>query len=286
MMETAIKPLKPKEDNVEQKQFITPFGPITYWVSVKSADRPGLVFLPGLTADHALFEKQTAYFSEKNNCLVWDAPAHGLSRPFTLSFSMEDMADWLHAILQTESVVSCVLVGQSLGGYIAQVFSDRYPDAVSGFVSVDSCPLSRKYYSSWELALLKNTDWMYRSIPFAWLKRWGISGVAQTAYGRSLMAKMWSQYNRDAFCELSDHGYRILAQAVEAKSEYPIRCPTLLLCGTKDMAGSAKRYNRAWAKQDGKKLIWLEGAGHNANADAPDRVNALIDAFLSEPIHA
>ena len=33
-----------------------------------------------------------------------------------------------------------------------------YPGTVSGFVSVDSAPLSRKYFSGWELALLKNKE--------------------------------------------------------------------------------------------------------------------------------
>ena len=269
---------------MERKNLETPFGKLAYWTSVKDTSRPWLVFLPGLTADHTLFEKQTEYFSESWNCLVWDAPAHGLSRPFTLSFSMWDLADWLHEILVNESAASVVLIGQSLGGYLAQVFLDRYSEMVSGFVSIDSCSLSRKYYTWWELALLKHTEWIYRSIPYPWLKKWGIVGTSMTAYGRSLMEQQWSVYDKDEYCKLVDHGYRILAQTVEAKVAYPIHCPTLLLCGTKDMAGSAKRYNRNWAEQDGHTLIWLEGAGHNANTDVPNRVNSLIEDFLSDVV--
>ena len=54
----------------------------------------------------------------------------------------------------------------------------------------------------------------------------------------------------------------------------------LLLCGEKDAAGSAKRYNRRWARLDGHRLVFIKGAGHNANADAPENVNGLIDDFL------
>lgn len=32
-----------------------------------------LLFLPGLTADHRLFEKQIEYFEPKCNVFVWDA---------------------------------------------------------------------------------------------------------------------------------------------------------------------------------------------------------------------
>ena len=58
--------------------------------------------------------------------------------------------------------------------------------------------------------------------------------------------------------------------------------PVLLLCGEKDGAGSAKSYNRRWAKQDGHPLIWLKGAGHNSNTDAPEEVNRRIEAFLAD----
>ena len=49
-----------------EKIFQTPCGAIHYWVNreAENADPP-LVFLPGLTADHRLFEKQLAHFEGK-----------------------------------------------------------------------------------------------------------------------------------------------------------------------------------------------------------------------------
>ena len=266
--------------NCVENLYITPLGKIHYWVSRCGAEKPWLVFLPGLTADHTLFDKQMAYFSGQYNCFVWDAPAHGQSRPFGLKVSMSDMADYFHGIFQAEGIEAPVLVGQSMGGYIAQVYIDRYPDSVSGFVSVDSSPMSRKYYFRWELTLLKRTKWMYMSIPWKPLLKWGIAGTSETEYGRTLMKNMWSVYGKVEYCELADHGYRITAEAVESKPEYPIRCPVLLLCGEKDAAGFVKRYNREWTKLDGHRLVWLEGAGHNSITDAPEEVNRLIEEFV------
>lgn len=258
----------------------TPLGHIHYFVSRTKTAAQWLVFLPGLSADHTLFEKQMEYFDGKANCFVWDAPGHGASRPFTLDFTMREMAAYLHEILMREGIDAPILIGQSLGGYIAQVYMDEYPDSVSGFVSIDSCPLSRKYYTRWELALLKKTKWMYMSIPYGLLIRWGMWGTATTGYGRVLMEMMWLSYSKREFCELADFGYRILAQAVEEKEEYVVSGPTLLICGEKDAAGSAKAYNRRWTKIDGHPLCWIAGAGHNANTDAPETVNALIEEFV------
>ena len=67
---------------------------------------------------------------------------------------------------------------------------------------------------------------------------------------------------------------------MQAQPEYKIDCPALLLCGEKDAAGSGKRYNRRWAKEDGLPLVWLKGAGHNSNTDVPEEVNRLINEFL------
>ena len=265
---------------MENKSYETALGTIRYWITPDVPGKPWLVFLPGLSADHTLFEKQLAYFSSRYNCFVWDAPAHGLSRPFPLSFTMADLADYLHAIFAAEGISRPVLVGQSLGGYISQGYIDRYPGRVSGFVSIDSCPLSRKYYTAWELALLKNTKGMYMSILWKLLLAWGIAGTAETQYGREIIRKTWEVYDKEEYCSLADHGMRMLAEAVEAKPEYPISCPVLLLCGKKDNAGSAKSYNRRWTKQDGHPLVWLKNAGHNANTDVPDLVNCLIEEFV------
>lgn len=262
-----------------EKIYRTESGDIHYWLTPGKPGKPCLVFLPGLTADHRLFDQQIPAFPEYNR-LTWDAPAHAASRPYALDFSMDDMARYLHGILEIEGIERPVLIGQSLGGYIAQCYLALYPADVSGFVSIDSAPLSRKYFSGWELALLKNTRWMYEMIPWKLLLRWGINGTSQTPYGRELMEKTWAVYTREEYLDLADHGYRILAQATEARPEYKIPCPALLLCGEKDAAGSAKSYNRRWAKIDGHPLVWLKGAGHNSNTDAPDEVNRLIREFL------
>ena len=265
--------------NTQERIHQTPSGNIHYWLTPGDPEKPWLVFLPGLTADHHLFDKQIPAFADHNR-LVWDAPRHAASRPFALNFSLDDMARYLHEILEAEGVRKPVLIGQSLGGYLAQCYIALYPGTALGFVSIDAAWLSRKDYSGWELALLQITRWRYELIPWKLLLKWGIAGTSMTAYGRELMAKTWSVYTREDYLDLTVHGYRILGEAVEARPEYKIDCPAMLLCGEKDAAGSSKRYNRRWTKEEGHPLHWLKGAGHNSNTDVPEEVNRLIGDFL------
>lgn len=243
-------------------------------------DKPWLVFLPGLTADHRLFAQQVACFAASANLLVWDPPSHGRSRPFALTWSLDDLATWLREILQAEGVRNPILIGQSMGGYVAQAYLRLYPADARGFVSIDSCPLGREYYTRLELALLRHTKPMYLSIPWGTLVKLGSEGCATTPYGRRLMCEMMDGYDKREYCELAAHGYRVLADAITPNREYPLPCPTLLVCGSKDGAGSARRYNKAWAHRTGLPLHWVDGAGHNSNTDAPGVVNALIEEFV------
>ena len=108
-----------------EKSHDTSRGAIRYWVDILPGDGPALIFLPGLTADHRLFDRQVEYFRGRYSLLVWDAPGHAASWPFTLDFTLMDKAVWLHEILQKEGIMRPVLIGQSMGGYVSQCFMEK-----------------------------------------------------------------------------------------------------------------------------------------------------------------
>ena len=268
---------------MEEKIYETPMGPIHYWISRKPEETKGtLVFLPGLTADHRLFEKQAEYFKGKYNIFVWDAPGHASSWPFTLTFTLMDKARWLDEILTREHFLAPIIIGQSMGGYVGQAYAQLYPQRLRGFVSIDSAPLQRKYATAIELWLLKRMEPVYRLYTWKSLLKSGTNGVAVSAYGRKLMRDMMLVYDgsQDRYARLAGHGFRMLAEAIEADLPYQIPCPALLICGEKDHAGSCIRYNKAWHKNTGIQLEWIKGAGHNSNTDEPETVNSLIEDFL------
>ncbi len=263
-----------------EKIYITSSGTIHYWTNEIRSDRDTLVFLPGLTADHHLFDMQTEAFNTETNILTWDAPGHAASRPFQLNFSLMDKAGWLHDILQKEGISRPVLVGQSMGGYVAQCFMEKYPGETGGFVSIDSAPLKRSYVTGAEIWALKKTEPMYRAFPWKILRKLGSNGCSTTEYGRELMNSFLNSYTKDEYCRLAGHGMKILAEAMEAALPYAVECPSLLICGEKDQAGSAKSYNRRWAKKENLPICWIRDAGHNANTDKPEEVNRLIREFI------
>jgi pimeloyl-ACP methyl ester carboxylesterase len=270
-----------------EKTFDTPCGTIHYWVSKTTrSGQPTLVFLPGLTADHRLFEEQIAYFEGEYDLFVWDAPGHGASWPFTFDFTLLDKAKWLDEILMVENLGNPVIIGQSMGGYVGQAYAQTFPEKLVGFVSIDSAPLQRSYVTGAELWLLKRMEPVYRHYPWKSLLKSGSNGVATSEYGRQLMRDMMLVYDGDQarYAKLAGHGFRILAEAMEADLPYKIKCPALLICGERDHAGSCIRYNKAWHQNTGIPLEWIKNAGHNSNTDAPETVNRLIEDFIKSKI--
>ena len=270
-----------------EKTYETSSGVIHYWINdVVESSQSTLIFLPGLTADHRLFEKQVEYFKDTYRVLVWDAPGHASSYPFRLDFTLFDLASWLDGIFVKERIENPILIGQSMGGYVGQVYAQLFPEKLKGLVTIDSPSLQRKYYTAMELWILKNMEAIYRIYPWKSLLKSGPKSVPTTDYGRKLMYNMMMVYDGDQkrYARLTGYGYKIFSEAIEKKLSYEVKCPQLVICGKEDRAGSCIRYLKAYEKNTGKSVQWIDKAGHNSNTDKPDIVNRLIDEFLDNKI--
>jgi pimeloyl-ACP methyl ester carboxylesterase len=93
--------------------------------------RPVIVFLHGTRLTGASWAVQIAALSGAYRCVAPDLPGHGTAAgtPFTL----ETAADHVLAVLDRESPDRPVLlVGLSLGGYVAMTVAARRPERVAG----------------------------------------------------------------------------------------------------------------------------------------------------------
>lgn len=121
---------------------------------------------------------------------VWDAPSHALSRPFTNNYSLSDMAEWLYEILAKEEIYNPIIIGQSMGGYLAQMYMELYPDKIKGFISIDSAPLQKSYMTAMEIWLLERAEPLYKIYPWKALL---ICGEKDKAGSAKSYNKKWHQ---------------------------------------------------------------------------------------------
>jgi len=264
---------------MERKTYTTPRGNVAYWIEKnKNPLAPCIFFLHGLTADHTLFDLQIPHFAKQYTVIVWDAPAHALSRPY-VDFSYANCADDLHGILLSEGISSAIFVGQSMGGYIIQAFLLRYPEFAQAFIGIDTCPFGKKYYSRSDIFWLNQVGWMSMLYPHSYLVDSVAKSVATTLHTQENMKKALSYYNHKELCHLMDIGYKSF---VRENEDLIITCPVLILVGDKDKTGKVLFYSREWHDSTGYPVEIIPDAAHNSNYDNPTAVNSAIDKFLQE----
>ena len=134
-----------------------------YWTS--GSGKACVLFIHGAAADHLLFKKQFDFFEEFFKVIAVDVPAHGKSRPYP-DFNLKTTAEEIKKILDIEKIDNVHLIGQSMGGYIAQIVAGFHPQRVKSIISIGSSPIQPKYYSEWDNWLLKITPSILKAYPY------------------------------------------------------------------------------------------------------------------------
>lgn len=260
---------------MNEKYISSERGRTYYWI-MKNSSPFTLVFLPGLTANHHLFDRQTEVFSKKYSVIVWDAPAHGSSRPYK-DFSYSNAADELRTILDIEGIDHIILIGQSAGGFVAQSFYKKYPEAVDGIITIGTCPYGPSYYSSSDIFWLRQTKWMFNIFPDKILRTTMAKMCGNTQRARDNMLGMLKDYSKKELCSLMYIGF---AGFIPEICEMNIKCPVWLTVGENDKTGKVMAYNKLWHKKEGFPLYIIRNASHNANDDQPEQFNKMLEAFI------
>lgn len=97
-----------------------------------------IVLLHGFLENQQMWEHYIAPFSKKNRVITIDLLGHGATECLGYVHSMEDNADAVHAVLSELRIRKAILVGHSMGGYVALAFAELYPDFIKGLVLLNS----------------------------------------------------------------------------------------------------------------------------------------------------
>lgn len=97
-----------------------------------------VVFLHGFLENQSMWNAFISALSKKNRVITIDLLGHGASECLGYVHTMEDQADVVHHVLQHLKIRRAVLIGHSMGGYVALAFAELYPDNVKGIVLQNS----------------------------------------------------------------------------------------------------------------------------------------------------
>ena len=105
-------------------------------------DQPTLVFLHGYAESREVWTDFTRPFDAGYRLLTPNLPGHGTHVAEVRDFSMEAQARFVIDYLNQKNVAAPVLlVGHSMGGYVALALAERWPERVAGLALINSSAL-------------------------------------------------------------------------------------------------------------------------------------------------
>jgi len=100
-----------------------------------------LVFLHGFTENSEIWNDFSSFLSNYYTCITIDLPGHGKSDTLENEHSMEEMAFIVKNIIDSNKINNCIIVGHSMGGYVALAFAEAYPELLKGLCLFHSSAL-------------------------------------------------------------------------------------------------------------------------------------------------
>jgi pimeloyl-ACP methyl ester carboxylesterase len=97
-----------------------------------------VVLLHGFLENKTMWDKYVSTLSKNQRIITIDLLGHGETECLGYVHTMEDQADMIFAVLISLRIRKIVLVGHSMGGYVALAFAELYPDNVKGLFLLNS----------------------------------------------------------------------------------------------------------------------------------------------------
>jgi pimeloyl-ACP methyl ester carboxylesterase len=236
-----------------------------------------LLFLHGVGGGHGAWDRQLPYFAARGyRAQAWDQPGYGGTAP-AAPYDLEQVAS---ALKQRIGGEPAILVGHSMGGFVAQETYARFPDCVRAlvlcFTSAAFGGGGSEFARQFIAARIAPLD----------------EGKTMTQIAARLMPAMRGSRSDPQGLELAE---RVMAavpaatyrKAVQLLTTFDrrellasIRVPTLLLAGSDDRVAPAAVMERMALKIPDAEYVLLEGCGHLGPMDQPEPFNAALASFL------
>jgi 3-oxoadipate enol-lactonase len=239
-----------------------------------------VIFIHAFPLNQSMWDDQFSQLREHCRVITLDLRGFGSSEAPQGPSSMDQMAADVRGLMSFLGVDRAVLVGLSMGGYIALAFYRNYPDAVRAMVLADT----RASADTHEARERRLTSALRA-------ERAGSRAIGEDMVplllGRTTLESRFSIVERvRAMIEgNSPQGIagaqRGMAERRDSTDILPvIDVPVLIIVGTEDMLTPVAEAESMRGGIRGASLRTIESAGHLSNIERPEEFNAALIDFI------
>lgn len=243
-----------------------------------------VVFLQAFPLNRTMWEPQVGALVAECRCITVDFRGFGDSPPAP-PYSMDRYADDVIGVLDALQIEQAVIVGLSMGGYVAFSLWRRYRERIRALVLADT------------RAGADTPEGVERRRKLIEVAR----TQGSTAVANLQIASLMGATTREKRPDIYDAVHRTIAQApvegivgaLEAMMARPdstptlstINAPTLVIVGEEDTLTPATEARALHAGIAASRLEVLAQAGHLSNLERPASFNAVVTEFLATLIY-
>lgn len=265
----------------------TQIGAQTIYYDEYGAGQP-LILIPGLGGSRLGWQKQLAPFAQKYRVINMDNRDAGDSGLSARAYTIGDMAEDVAGVIENLNLGAAFVVGISMGGFIAQELTLRYPARVKKLVLVSTSAGGAGHVKpAPEIAALLVRD-----------PNDDIETRVRRSYAH-ITGPGFADAHPEDVARAIEHGYRF-QMSLEAYQRQlnaaishtqgggtrarlgEIRVPTLIVHGDYDPLVPYPNGQALAAAIPGARLVTLRGVGHLPHIEATEEFNRAVIAFLDE----
>jgi len=256
---------------------ITVFGQKIHYVEAGSG--PTVILLHGLGGSSQVWQLNIGPLAEKYHVIVPDQIGFGKSDKPLVNYRIRTYVDFLDQFCKQLKIERASLVGNSMGGWIAILFTASFPDRVDKLVLADAAGYAPP--KDFDTRLFFGLNPTTRAGMKTLSAKVFHNKIFQTdvAIDQAIAARLAAGdgYTINSITESIIRGEDLLDDVVKT-----IKRPTLIIWGREDgltPLSDGERFNKDIA---GSKLVVFDECGHVPNIERAFDFNAAVIKFLGE----
>jgi pimeloyl-ACP methyl ester carboxylesterase len=237
-----------------------------------ASDGPALLLLHGWPDSAQSYERVYPSIPPEWRVVAMDQRGHGQSDKPEHGYAIDDLAADVPALLDALAIPRAVLVGHSMGTFVARRAAERAPGRVSGLALIGTALRARNAVL---LELEAAVDALTDPVAVSFVREFQESTVA-----RPVPADLMSRVIASSAAVPARVWQAVLHGLLAYEPGPPPTCPTLVLGGTLDGLFSVAEQTAVANTIPHSRLALVEGVGHCLQWEDPARFVAELVGFV------